>query len=409
MHFWIDKRSQACGFGRARVAASLSGGGGLGFGHPRRVPRKPMVTPIHRFQTVDCSRPHFYRTQQQQQQQQQTSQSQTNASATPAHHTSAANQQQPQQQHQSHHHHHHHQQQQQGSHQQQHFHHHPHHPHHGQGQTQQQQQQHPNTVQSQPNNQQQQQVHQVQLHSTGHYNPHSNVLPAPTPYPQSSPNLQHSPSPNAHNYHVPVSLNHIYSAPIQPPGAEIDQSNNNLVGIGNIGQLSQPHIGHDAQLLPAHLKCGMWASLALATVFVAGAKFYFDHQGTGLEVLIFCAFSATFFLAACTVSLWRRPRDLQISGNNVISETISNAEQSSLQVTSHINNPELMSSNPSPLLNGSAGSGPIGGLASTGGLQQTSLASIVAPPPPYHIAILLPETTKEAEEMPPPSYDKIVI
>uniref|UniRef100_A0A182IP53 Uncharacterized protein n=1 Tax=Anopheles atroparvus TaxID=41427 RepID=A0A182IP53_ANOAO len=310
-----------------------------------------MVTPIHRFQTVDCSRPHFYRTQQQQQQQQQTSQSQTNASATPAHHTSAANQQQPQQQHQSHHHHHHHQQQQQGSHQQQHFHHHPHHPHHGQGQTQQQQQQHPNTVQSQPNNQQQQQVHQVQLHSTGHYNPHSNVLPAPTPYPQSSPNLQHSPSPNAHNYHVPVSLNHIYSAPIQPPGAEIDQSNNNLVGIGNIGQLSQPHIGHDAQLLPAHLKCGMWASLALATVFVAGAKFYFDHQ----------------------------------------------------------NNPELMSSNPSPLLNGSAGSGPIGGLASTGGLQQTSLASIVAPPPPYHIAILLPETTKEAEEMPPPSYDKIVI
>jgi len=34
----------------------------------------------------------------------------------------------------------------------------------------------------------------------------------------------------------------------------------------------------DAQLLPTHLKCGIWASLALATVFVAGAKFYFDHQ-----------------------------------------------------------------------------------------------------------------------------------
>lgn len=28
----------------------------------------------------------------------------------------------------------------------------------------------------------------------------------------------------------------------------------------------------EAQLLPGHLKCGMWASLALATVFVAGAK-----------------------------------------------------------------------------------------------------------------------------------------
>lgn len=37
MHFWIDKRSHACGFGRARVAASLSGTG-LGFGHyPRRM------------------------------------------------------------------------------------------------------------------------------------------------------------------------------------------------------------------------------------------------------------------------------------------------------------------------------------------------------------------------------------
>lgn len=40
MHFWIDKRSQQCGFGRSRVAASLSGAGGSGvglsFGHPPR-------------------------------------------------------------------------------------------------------------------------------------------------------------------------------------------------------------------------------------------------------------------------------------------------------------------------------------------------------------------------------------
>lgn len=26
----------------------------------------------------------------------------------------------------------------------------------------------------------------------------------------------------------------------------------------------------DTQILPSHLKCGMWASLALATVFLAG-------------------------------------------------------------------------------------------------------------------------------------------
>lgn len=60
MHFWIDKRSQSCGFGRARVAASLSGTG-LGFGHhPRRMGGKSMLTPIHRFPAVDCRpyRPH---------------------------------------------------------------------------------------------------------------------------------------------------------------------------------------------------------------------------------------------------------------------------------------------------------------------------------------------------------------
>lgn len=73
MHFWIDKRSQACGFGRARVAASLSTGStGLGFGYPRRIRGKSMLTPIHRIQSADCSRPsHIFRQQQQQQLQQQ--------------------------------------------------------------------------------------------------------------------------------------------------------------------------------------------------------------------------------------------------------------------------------------------------------------------------------------------------
>lgn len=60
MHFWIDKRSQSCGFGRARVAASLSGTG-FDFGHPpRRIGGKSLVTPIHRFQPVDC-RPYLNR------------------------------------------------------------------------------------------------------------------------------------------------------------------------------------------------------------------------------------------------------------------------------------------------------------------------------------------------------------
>lgn len=78
MHFWIDKRSpQACIYsGRSRVAASL-GTNGNNFGLSqltagRRIPRsatKSMVTPIHRFPTVECTRPHLYRNQHHQQQQ----------------------------------------------------------------------------------------------------------------------------------------------------------------------------------------------------------------------------------------------------------------------------------------------------------------------------------------------------
>ena len=57
MHFWIDKRSQTCGFsGRHRVPASLSAAGcGQHQRRQRRLSRaKPMVTPLHRFQPIEC-------------------------------------------------------------------------------------------------------------------------------------------------------------------------------------------------------------------------------------------------------------------------------------------------------------------------------------------------------------------
>lgn len=38
---------------------------------------------------------------------------------------------------------------------------------------------------------------------------------------------------------------------------------NNVVAV-NVVQ------ANDSQMIPSHLKCGMWASLALATVFLAG-------------------------------------------------------------------------------------------------------------------------------------------
>lgn len=106
MHFWIDKRSQTCGFGRARVAASLSGTG-LGFGHhPRRIGGKSMVTPVHRFQSVDC-RPYVQRQSQshhhnhQNLSQQQNSQ-QSHSQQSTHHHQQASAQQAHHNHHQTH-------------------------------------------------------------------------------------------------------------------------------------------------------------------------------------------------------------------------------------------------------------------------------------------------------------------
>ncbi|XP_037940097.1 transcription factor kayak [Teleopsis dalmanni] len=159
------------------------------------------------------------------------------------------------------------------------------------------------------------------------------------------------------------------------------------------------HNSNNSQILPTHLKCGMCASLVLASIFVAGAKFYFDHQGSGLEILIFCAFSATFFLAACTVSLCRIPKGLMParSGGGTYDEhgralcTLNSGiggAGASLG-TSHMH----------------------GGIFSANAHRNDSQAAAQAGPPPYHIAILLPENSKELplDESPPPSYDKILI
>ncbi|KAL1132341.1 hypothetical protein AAG570_010297 [Ranatra chinensis] len=115
----------------------------------------------------------------------------------------------------------------------------------------------------------------------------------------------------------------------------------------------------------------MWASFALATVFVAGAKFYFDHQGTGLEVLVICTVLVVvmYMLAGCTMSVCRskvhRPPP-------PTSEGPPNTPVARLELIQH----------------------------QAYGQQQ---AQIEAPPPPYHIAISLPQCIT-----PPPSYEKAV-
>lgn len=41
--------------------------------------------------------------------------------------------------------------------------------------------------------------------------------------------------------------------------------------------------GYESQLIPSHLKFGLWASLALAAIFVTSAKFYFDNDVSDFE------------------------------------------------------------------------------------------------------------------------------
>lgn len=101
MHFWIDKRSQACGYnGRARVAASLSSGSSFGFSQPRRFRGKSMVTPIHRYPTVECTRPHLYRNPTPAAQQQTSPASTAHNSSTPSYHQHQQNNNSNQNQHQ---------------------------------------------------------------------------------------------------------------------------------------------------------------------------------------------------------------------------------------------------------------------------------------------------------------------
>lgn len=230
----------------------------------------------------------------------------------------------------------------------------------------------------------------------------------------SSNNLSNSCSPRQqqHNYHHHPHHSH---------------SHHQHASHGTAGASLHHHTSADSQLLPSHLKCGMCASLVLASVFVAAAKFYFDHQGTGLEVLIFCAFSATLLLAACTVSLCPFPKVMMhamrtnaaMQAANMSNHHHSNthtanasivhlcdetnavsamygATQHQQQQQQHLQMDHLMQ--PLPQCSPS----------STSSTTQSG-------PPPYHIAILLPEqgnkpsTVRTLDESPPPSYDKILI
>ncbi|XP_046995938.1 uncharacterized protein LOC124608348 [Schistocerca americana] len=168
------------------------------------------------------------------------------------------------------------------------------------------------------------------------------------------------------------------------------------------------------QLLPVgRVRCGMWASFALATVFVAGAKFYFDHEGvhgTGLEVLVFCSLLVVFLLAGCTVSLCR---------SRVTRELLSAAVASSAV---HVQSAQAVATSSSATPVHQTRERPVETTSVTV-QQEVAERQVVAlpssntvqvpepPPPPYHVAVLLPVQQRPhppGDESPPPSYEKAV-
>lgn len=303
MHFWIDKRSQTCGFsGRHRVPSSISGGGGGGFGH-RAAPAfgvsglcslstarnchsqahvKLMVTPVHRFQSIESV---------------------------------AGNRAQ------SHHQHAHHQR----------SHHQP-----------QPAPRHATLVSS----------------SSGGAAPH-------------------------HSSSVPVS------------GSLVQD-----VDVGAGVYIEHPQLLQVPQVPTAagKLKCGMWASFAIVTVFMVGAKFYFNNQSTGMEVLIFCSLLVVVLFAGCTVSLC---------------EAVSGPQP---PLSPPPLPPSLAVAAAAPQATASVPSVEELRLAA----DPTPLELCAQPPPPYHIAVLLPQhappqmprsrhiIAPDDSDSPPPSYDKAV-
>lgn len=268
MHFWIDKRSQTCGFsGRHRVPSSLSASGG---GRRRWRGAKPMVTPVHRFQPIECV--------------------------------------------------------------------------------------------------------------TGQYVPSNNA--------RRYTNRQLCLPPPAYRLDTVLNGHTISSSelPMRANAVELDSSVFLDLPIDGSGEV-QSHI-HPPQLEPVgKLKCGMWTSFAIATIFVvAGAKFFLDHRGTELEVLLFSVMMSLLLLGACLVSLCRSKSTRDLLSVAVTASAAHVPTQAPQMI------PSLQVIHPTTVEETTT---------------QIHPPHIEPPPPPYHIAILLPQQVNQ-EEVPPPPYDKAV-
>ncbi|XP_071454290.1 uncharacterized protein [Hetaerina americana] len=146
------------------------------------------------------------------------------------------------------------------------------------------------------------------------------------------------------------------------------------------------------------LHCGMWAGFAMAVFFVGGTKVYFDRQGSGVEMLVFCAMLLLFLLAGCIVSICRSRGDRQLAQQYLEAFQNQNRPVDTIHQTEsaqRANRPDAGPAVVQPPTNAAAVPTECSLPRQDGG-----------PPPPYHIAILLPQPPRSLPPTPPPSYAK---
>ncbi|XP_026738785.1 uncharacterized protein LOC113501758 [Trichoplusia ni] len=155
---------------------------------------------------------------------------------------------------------------------------------------------------------------------------------------------------------------------------------------------------HHSPMMAPHLKFGMLVSFALATVFLAGAKYYFDRQvlrerggggaGGGGEASVVCAAVACVCGVGCALSLCRARPPPPLPPDRVS----STAQRDRLPPPPSEPSDDISLAT---LLQSSERSGSGRGAEGGGGAEA---------PPPYKIAVLMPG---RAASPPPPAYSEL--
>ncbi|XP_075978399.1 uncharacterized protein LOC142978048 isoform X2 [Anticarsia gemmatalis] len=145
---------------------------------------------------------------------------------------------------------------------------------------------------------------------------------------------------------------------------------------------------HHSPMMAPHLKFGMLVSFALATVFLAGAKYYFDRQvvrerggGTGGgEASVVCAAVACVCGVGCALSLCRARPPPPLPPDRVSSTAQRDRHPPPSEPSDDISLATLLQSS-----------------------ERSQPTESPEAPPPYKIAVLMPGR----DSPPPPAYSEL--